>query len=175
MKLPELSKIGLLKPLSVLFFMGSLNFNVITYALDAKDPKTEKDKIKLTPWKYKRNLNEFKPTELKTIPNLPGLPPYSGKDVKPNIVLQFPNAKGGMVTDYSFETSDKPDKAYSWYRSMLSSGDWKMRINPMNVGATFPKTGVAIMCTGTKNSCTVTVNQLPTKKCQVKVSFRQGK
>ncbi len=66
MKLPELSKFGLLKTLSVLFFMASLNFNVIAYASDAKDLKTEKDKIKLTPWKYKRNLNEFKPTELKT-------------------------------------------------------------------------------------------------------------
>ena len=141
-------------------------------AEDANKP--DKDKIKIKPWKYKRNPSEFKPNELKTIPNLPGLPPYSGKDVKPNIILQFPNAKGGVVTDYSFETSDKPDKVFTWYKSILSSGAWTMRINPMVVGKDFPKRGVAIMCQGIKSSCTVTVNTLPTKKCQVKVLFRQG-
>lgn len=74
---------------------------------------------------YHRNPNEFVSSNLKQMPDLPGLPNYRGATRFVNGTV-FPHATGGASMTIQFSVREQRKQALDWYRQTFQACGWKI-------------------------------------------------
>ena len=114
---------------------------------------------------YNRDPIEFKHNRVDRLPALSDLPPYTGANLQFLRGEEFPNAKGGKVVTYSFNTSDANDKVIGWYQQVLSASGW----NAVIQNSTRIKSSSCLSATKKGSSCYVTTQPAGKKKLNVRI------
>ena len=116
---------------------------------------------------YKRDMNEFKWQELKTPPDLPDLPQYSG-NAKYKQGTASPNARGGTAFSLVYTSKDPSNQVIDWYSRTLSQYKWNVQQS---------KSGTMISARKGKNFCTVSTTMRSDLKsvCDFIITFREDR
>ena len=116
---------------------------------------------------YKRDPNEFKWQELKTPPDLPDLPQYSG-NAKYKQGTATPGARGGTAFSLVYSSKDPGNTVIDWYSHTLEQYKWNVMRS---------KSGTMISARKGKNVCTIstTMRSEPKSVCDFIITFREDR
>lgn len=108
---------------TLFIFSVLLQFSAIQIqAADAQNPFAK-------PKKKYNNDNEFVPETLKTPPDLPYLPPYSGGSPSYGSMLCFKRKPDGPGYSVTFHTKDPADDVVAFYRQAFKQNKWDPQKN----------------------------------------------
>lgn len=77
---------------------------------------------------------QFQRTNLTSVPDLPGLPRYTGS-LKFQYGVSCPGLKGGPTYTVAFLCQEDQQTVVVWYEGALSGGGWKISKTPSSISA----------------------------------------
>lgn len=109
---------------------------------------------------------DFVSQRIKSMPDFPYLPKYTGRDPKFTGAFSFPNYKNGQSYAAQLLCQEDPDTVKNWYRQVFQSSGWtineKMTTNN-SMTAARPKDGIY---------CTVMIDAAPASQYRTSLTIR---